>query len=300
MRLHVASLRQFLTGYSELYYIAVLNSRSKDTNQQLADIAVSIDVTHLLMEINFNGDASAHHGYALNQGLQFLLMDQGPIVLNAKTDILWVLDSDIFLTEPTDLNIELQYNPIVSMMQSRFVVQYLWPNFLIAKLSNRQLYGELDFAPAVAQDENGTKWSLDSGGSTSIFVAQHPEINMTGIRNIDCQDESDVCIFYRREVKGVPRQCSPPTIMEFSERQDRCCPSNSLQLTKKQSSDCDKFARFYHLGSAGSNWRGCPERHLRQKRRRLLEYLKAKMSQKIQLQHFVKDKSVWRFLSKVL
>jgi hypothetical protein len=298
MRLQVASLRQFLTNYSELHYIAVLNSRSKDTNKHLADTAISLDVTYLLMDINFNGDASAHHGHALNQGLQFLLMEKGPILLNAETDILWMLDSDMFLTEPTDLSIELQHNPIVSMMQLRFVVRYLWPNFLIAKFANLQWYRELDFAPAVAQDANGTKWSLDSGGSTSIFVAQHPEINITGIRNIECKDESDVCIFYRREIKGVPRQCSPPTIMEFSERQDRCA-SKSL-LTKEQVSDCDQFARFYHLGSAGSNWRGCPERHLREKRRRLLEYLKAKMSKTIKLQHFVKDSIIWRLLAKVL
>ena len=289
MRLQVASLRYFLDNHNnntELLYLAVLNSQSTEMNHQLGKTADALNVMQLLIDINYNKDSSAHHGYALNQALRFLLLTNGPMALRAETDIVWILDSDMFLTGPTNLLVELQNNPLVSMMQSRYGIQYLWPNFLILQLHHLKDYKELDFAPAIAQDSNGTRWSLDSGGSTSIFVASHPEMGITGIRNIECKDASDLCVFYHKQVQAVPDHCSPPTIMEFSERQDRCVSTSSL--TMKQVSDCQTFARFYHLGSAGSNWRGCPEGYLRQKRRTLKEYLMARMSPHVIEQHFEK------------
>ena len=285
MRLQVASLRNFVANNNtDLLYIAVLNSQLAEMNQQLGKTADALNVMQVLININYNKDSSAHHGYALNQAMQFLLLTNGPIVLRAETDIVWILDSDIFLTGPTNLLVELQNNPLVSMMQSRYGLQYLWPNFLILHLQHLKDYKELDFAPAIAQDSNGTRWSLDSGGSTSIFIASHPEIAVTGIRNIECNDASDLCEFYRQQVQDVPDHCSPPTIMEYSERQDRCVSTSSL--TYEQASDCQIFARFYHLGSAGSNWRGCPEGYLRQKRKILKEFFMAKMSPHVIEQHF--------------
>jgi hypothetical protein len=269
MKLQVKSLRAFL--HEPFEYLAVLNSASNE-NADLAVMADHLGVFSKQMkphEIVLG--ASSSHGFALNSGMAYLLNKTSPIQLRAG-DILFLLDSDMFLTSPTNLRNELeQHNhQILSMPQQRGPgLTYLWPNFCILNLSRLEYYQELNFLPGVATVE-GKSYSMDSGGQTLSLLARHPEWNISWVRGlVDCVPSKDeLCQFFHTQRDNIPRteQCAKPELLEYAEREHHCeIDSNS--------STCLNHARFYHLGSAGSNWRGCPEQYLADRRRDLENFI---------------------------
>jgi hypothetical protein len=255
MEIHVDSFRSFLNH--EFEYVAVLNSRSAETNLALQQMADLLNVVHLSIQVVHSYDASSHHATALNQALhEFLLHPHSPVPLNSH-DVLFITDSDIFPMQKTSLLDVMRNASILSMPQSRAGLQYLWPNFLAVRLDDVTMLRDLDFSPVVAQLHGGEQVSLDSGGATYIFLQKYPQLISQWIRsNTECLEEGPLCAFYHSQQRHLPLgNCRTPELLLIPAD----CSVNCVQ--------------FYHLGSAGSNWRKCSEDYLAERRSDLRQYI---------------------------
>jgi hypothetical protein len=258
MEIHVASFRAFLRQ-KDFEYIAVLNSHDPEVNAELLKTAEDLNVIHLTVEQSGTHDSSYHHSEALNQVLHsFLLNSRSPIRLR-DNDFLWLVDGDIFLTESTNLVDLLQGAPILSMPQTRADMTYLWPNFLLMRLDNWKMYRDMYFQPMVTSFEGGEQVSLDSGGTTLLFLRKYPHLRPIWLAGPpDCLEQTKpICGYYHGQQK-LPRNetlCRAPEILQLAECSQNCTV-------------------FYHIGSAGSNWRGCPESFMKERRRDYGHFLK--------------------------
>jgi hypothetical protein len=174
----------FLKAKSMLY-LAVLNSRDASTNQHLAAVAKSIGVSYTTPDHIF-GDVSDSHAKALNHGMGILLKKNTTTTTAigmdglTRDDILFLLDSDMFLTSPMDLLTELGGSHIWSvMLHGSGNITYCWPNFSVihfAGLHNGDaLLDELDWR--TCQRYRGFQ-PFDSGGCTARLLDDHPEIKV--------------------------------------------------------------------------------------------------------------------------
>eukprot|EP00547_Thalassionema_nitzschioides_P000263 CAMPEP_0194215052 /NCGR_PEP_ID=MMETSP0156-20130528/16557_1 /TAXON_ID=33649 /ORGANISM="Thalassionema nitzschioides, Strain L26-B" /LENGTH=370 /DNA_ID=CAMNT_0038943471 /DNA_START=72 /DNA_END=1184 /DNA_ORIENTATION=+ len=283
---HIASISTFLTP-KNMEYICILNSHNPQTNQELMDIAERLNVTHLTVPQpeSSRHDPSRHHANALEQALhQFLLNPQSPIQIQPD-DILLLFDSDMFLLQPTSVEEILHHGQysIATMLQRRgtllsnTLVEYLWPNLAILQFSNPTMYNELGFFPMRLQVGNQT-FNLDSGGASHSVVARTKQANRTrGMRQVDCStqndghnnnDPSSILLLLKsqnwlwyeaqRNHPAIPENCVKPDLLGYN-------------------NDCKNI--IYHLGSAGSNWRNCPEDYLQQQRTQLQQHLRQQMQQ---------------------
>ena len=173
---------------------------------------------------------------------------------------MFLLDSDMYLTEPTNLEELLGHSQVASVLQKRDTVEYLWPNFSVLSLPHRHMYRKLDFSPAVwVNHEDGTFHSLDSGGSTVVFLNQHSELRVAsvraGARCLEDKPRKDVCVFLEETLElERPSHCREAEVLSVNTDGAGC----GVSL-------CEPVY-FFHLGSAGSNWRGCPEDYLEARR----------------------------------
>jgi hypothetical protein len=290
LELHIAAFRLFMKEHAvDLEYIAVLNSHSDDINTALQHVAERSNVTHLSIDVLPSSDASQHHAHALHQVLhEFLLHPESPLPLRSN-DILFLVDSDIFPLQRIDvhklfdsplsspsanapiINSNKKSNRIISMPQSREGLTYLWPNFLMMQLEDVTMYRNLGFAPVVAQLSPTHKVSLDSGGETFSFLQTYAgRFDHDWIRSSTsprCENgNAAFCTFFQQQlVATVPSgsNCRTPELLIVTKDQQQPT-TGSADVVEQQ---------FYHLGSAGSNWRRCPEEYLSSRRYDLKQYL---------------------------
>lgn len=97
------------------------------------------------------------------------------------SDVLFFLDSDMFLVSPMNLHYELQGGQLLTLLQYREGesrrVHYLWPNLSVLYFGGTQQFAnrtfpllrELNFMGDCRTD--GAR--MDSGGCTSIFLNNH-------------------------------------------------------------------------------------------------------------------------------
>ena len=173
-------------------------------------------------------------------------------------DVLLIIDSDIFPMQQTNMLHVMRTASILSMPQSRAGLQYLWPNFLAIRLDDVTMLTDLNFAPVLAQMQGGERVSLDSGGATYIFLQKHPRLVPQWIRSkTECFEEGPLCSFYHSQQRQVPPgNCRMPELLVIP-------------------ADCSIHClHFYHLGSAGSNWRKCSEDYLAERRTDLRQYIR--------------------------
>ena len=153
--------------------------------------------------------------------------------------------------------------------------------------------------------QDGSLHSLDSGGSTVIFLNQNPHLRIQNVRTDSVclnhnnneptqsssslsSSSSSLCRFQALQLSEEssmhrPPQCRTAEILsaaleEEEEKQHAC---GTTTTTNK----CP--AHFYHLGSAASNWRGCPEQYLQDRRREWRDFMRQSMRQ--QLLQLLKD-----------
>ena len=151
----------------------------------------------------------------------------------------------------------MRTSSILSMPQSRAGLEYLWPNFLVIQLDDVTMLRDLNFAPVLARLQGGEQVSLDSGGATYIFLQKYPQLITQWIRsNTECLEETPICTFYHTQQRHVPLgNCRTPELLVVPAN----CTINCVH--------------FYHLGSAGSNWRKCSEVYLAERRSDLSRYV---------------------------
>lgn len=260
MRWQLASLRIFLKT-SRLMYLAVLNNSQEDlSNERLADMARSLGVNYTVATKTLGGPSDLH-AHALNHGLAYL---RNATDFGVK-DVLFLLDSDMFLTTPMNLIEELNGSHIWSVVQTRNSIAYLWPNFTVLYFGDddlpnenwSSLLDELDFRHC--QGYRGTVF--DSGGCTARLLDDHPEL---GVRRATtaCTSTggahdavSSACRFLSAQNSQLPAndtRCVKAHTIERAELNAAC-------RVDPTAPDCFDHGKVYHLGSAGSNWRGCSE-----------------------------------------
>lgn len=284
MRWQVATLRVFLKA-SSMVYLAVLNSGDDAVNTQLAAMARSLGVSFAIPDRKIFGDVSDSHAKALNHGMAHLLRannDSATLSVSAsdrlnRSDILFLLDSDIFLTSPMDLLSELGGSHIWSVLVhvgDAKNITYLWPNFSVIHFAGLHdgdaLLGELDWG--TCQRYRGIA-AFDSGGCTARFLDQHPEV-IVAPASKTCTPTSGraaakTCEFLAEQNGRLPANNTRCAAAHTIERAglDGICRSDPA------SRNCLDHVRVYHLGSAGSNWRGCSEKWLESRREDLKAFL---------------------------
>lgn len=241
-----------------------MNSRDDSTNLELESTAKSIGVSYTNPGYIF-GDVSDSHAKALNHGMDFLLR-KNTTTTNAsaidrltRDDVLFLLDSDMFLTSPMDLQIELGGSHIWSvMLHGSGNITYCWPNFSVihfAGLDNGDaLLGELDWR--TCQRYRGFQ-SFDSGGCTARFLDYHPEIRVALA--------SKTCT-----VTAIPKTCKflAGQNAQRPANDSRCASAHTIEHVglEDQPKKHYRGGQVYHVGGAGSNWRGCSEDWLRERR----------------------------------
>lgn len=311
MPLHVSSVRKFLQH--DFTYIAVANSKLEPTNSLIQRTATNLSVLSLLHEdtAQYAGES---HANALQDALKLLLLNYQNVCTGSNdpgcdasvqailrpTDILFVLDSDMFLVSNLHIHDELKGKHIITSLQSRSgktqKVYYLWPNFTILYFGDLPAADALDFFHQLDfhGSEKGCAFDgaeMDTGGCTAPFL--HAHMTRLGVVSFvnGCSASSDpldrlTCGFLDMETK-LPRdpQCSQPFILESEAHSMADCPSASLREANKSrhtaiptdnhTSVCPHCSngKIFHMGSAGSNWRGCPEEVLAGMRARFFDYL---------------------------
>lgn len=302
LELHVASLSTFLRS-EKIEYICVLNSPFPEVNDQLRATAERLpSVTHFTVSQRESPyDPSRHHANALDQALHDFLLSPESLIQIQSNDILFLLDSDMFLLQPTSVEEVLEHGQysIATMVQVRkgkntklaspmndnpkennkqqspVQLEYLWPNLAVLQFSNSQIYHELGFYPQRLQVTNEEWLNLDTGGAShTVFARFKQENRIRGMRAmVECsiprnnnnqkvieQLQSDNWDWYQTQQSNpdIPQNCASPILVGYH-------------------NDCRNVV--YHLGSAGSNWRHCPEDYLQQQRTELQQHLQKQMQQ---------------------
>jgi hypothetical protein len=285
MQWQVATLRAFLKTKSLLYLAVLNNHHDQRTNKHLERMAHSL-VVHCTVPKPIAGGPSDSHAHVLNHGLAYLrnATDFG------ERDILFLLDSDMFLTRPMDLLKELNGSHMWSVLQSRDNISYLWPNFSVfyfggdeAITSGSTRFDELDFQ--TCQGYRGV--IFDSGGCTARFLDHHRDLDVrtatTSCTSVPPTSEgeqhavSDTCRFLTSQNAMLPTNDTRCASAHTIERAglDAACRSDP------RAAECFDHGKVYHLGSAGSNWRGCSEDWLSDRRAELCTFLRDVLSESL-------------------
>lgn len=284
MSMQVASIQAFLRH--EFVYMAVANCARPDIVQKVAK-NLSVDCFESPFDANLLAGDS--HATALNNAIAYLLqghnfsrsLQRG---FDPDADILSFLDSDMFLVSPMNLHRELRGAHVLTVLQGRTSpsrpVHYLWPNFCVFHFSPfrpaRSLYMELNMSGCGSY---GNTSGLDTGGCTAALLDNHQDIRVTTYV-VSCSiqpHDNQTCQFLRDQNALRTKdfeQCSPSYIMENEWLSKLGCGQSS----PKTRADCKHFGKIFHMGSAGSNWRRCPEAFLQTKREALSLYLHSIMT----------------------
>ena len=315
MPLQIASVRAFLR-HPIVEIIAVTNAKNYTQRWELDRVARQLNV-HVLPVHNawkYQDYPSLSHINALNFVMQALLRGNNNDLLRLMSpfpllnDILFFLDSDMFLMEPVSLVQELNGAALLSPLQTRENKHtYLWPNLSVFSFGEwtmqqqqkqqqqqqqqpathwmegwtinqwlgldeqqqqtepeepyKTLYKELNF------DACFPECPCDCGGCTKYLMERHPDLRVKNWTNTcsSTMDDStkdatntNVCQFWKEQTQiELPSKCTQPQV----------------------------FGPIYHLGSAGSNWRGCDEDFLRQRRQDLFHQMRKVLPKDIYDQH---------------
>lgn len=326
MAMHVSSLRRYLQH--ELEYLAVGNSNVDAVNQATERMARTLSVSYYH---HFHSDAipSQSHAGALNGALTYLLQphangggpedpndssngsdcpppsqDLGNAPLLQPSDMLLLLDSDMYIVAPLDFYQELGSSHLLTAVQwrqgSSRRVHYMWPNFSLFHFGHLpraralELFRELDFSCHCRTDGA----VMDSGACTAPFLDKYGEEMgvVDFVRSCSVSDEhidQAVCAFLANEnsIERAPQCTTSYTLENEALAANPTCEHitipaaldpwqpgeliklpNATRWTQSRRS-CHGHGKIYHLGSAGSNWRGCPEGFLEGQRQRLFIFL---------------------------
>ena len=229
---------------------------------------------------------------------------KGTTTLHAS-DMLFLLDSDMYVVAPLDFHRELGTgNHLLTWLQwrpgSSRRVYYMWPNFSLFYFGDLspsralKLFRELEFGNHCHTDGA----VMDSRACTAAFLDKYAkELGVVDfVKSCSISHEPidrNICNFLAEE-NTVPRptQCTTSYVLESEAvaANPQCEhipihgdweawePGSSLRRQQNDSSQdpsCGSHGKIYHLGSAGSNWRGCPEDFLEGQRVRLFAYLES-------------------------
>ena len=293
MKIHTATARTFLShgDHPVVEVVAIINAVDYSIRLQLIEMAAKLQIHTISLSRakEFEGLYSLSHAYALNFALFYLLRDPTHLTpqFPQQDDILLVLDSDMFFFESTSLIKELKGADVMSPLQTRGPsTTYLWPNLICfsfkewmrARRRNlftrlldrfareppyRAMYDEIDFDSCDPECP-----SCDTGGCTYFFLQDHPELKVANWIDM-CSDSSssassEVCRFWKNQTENtgqLPTNCVAP----------------------------ETFGSVFHSKSAGSNWRGCDENFLRDRREDLLVQAQRILSQDVLDRHDLKD-----------
>lgn len=261
----VASLRAFLKTNSMLY-LAMLNSPDETINTGLTAMASSLNIKSARVKEHPAGPSNTH-AHALNDGMRILKQNYNL----TRKDILFLLDSDMFLVSPLDLPLELGTFHAWSVLQQRSNITYLWPNFTVLYFSNLSNGDEILQSMDWRHCQGYRGVIFDSGGCTAKVLDGHPEIRLkpaTSSCDAGKNDSSSsrVCRFMRTQNAHLPDKCTNAYTIEAvgnGKDEARCHGANP----------CESHGMVYHLGSAGSNWRGCSEVWLATRRTAFFNFL---------------------------
>lgn len=222
-------------GVTAVNYIAV-NSGNTDTHRAAIDRAavknkVACLVTHTVC--SSLQAASLNHACSLNTALQRLLANHTFIA----GDVVIFTDSDII---PVDVDAVAMHFDVLGLPQEREGVEYLWPNLLVLRISDRLLHA----LPDLSFDAMATPVGLgtDSGGMISVFLKNNPWLHVAHFDGGKTHPYTAAATFMDR-------------MKRVRSKYPKCHQSELLS---------SHAATFMHLGSAGSNWRHCPEALLAQ------------------------------------
>lgn len=252
MRMQVASLRTYLQH--DFIYVAVINTDSEEVYREIREAARNISVLYYRHPFQQGAGPSTSHALTLNDALSRLLHNGEAFceisdcasanmlkeqagnagsenvnnIMVHPSDILFFLDSDMFLVSPMDLHDELQGGQLLTLLQYREGesrrVHYLWPNLSVLyfggtpQFANRTLplLREVNFMHDCRTDGA----IMDSGACTSIFLDNHQHEFQLAEFAVGCSidvapEDVDVCQFMKRQ-NAIPRppQCTTAYIIE--------------------------------------------------------------------------------------
>jgi hypothetical protein len=260
MRLQVASIQTYLKR-SSMEYVAVLNGRTKRENTVFGMVAKQLGV-HSFPVRNKRARPSYNHAFALNAIYHHLLHGNGTVQLRPGIDTLFIIDTDMFLMAPFDVSKFQVWSRIQTQDGTGGVVRYLWPNLVVLRLgSNITVYDEISFAHCPYRNAN-----MDSGGCTARFVDDHPEFPLTGVTNQSCnatETPTPACQYHAQQVYNA------------STTPDHCTPAALFDNT------------IFHLGAAGSNYNGCPEEYLKNRRQDIHHFFQRTLSNETVKKNFL-------------
>lgn len=251
----------------ELIYVVIDNAKLHNESANIRAVYSNLPARAQAMYIrlptksNYWTSPSHNHGFALNTAFQVLANS----TVIQQTDIVWLLDADMFLFSPLSFS-KVPWN-ILTVLQKRttvnttnsFVIKiYIWPNFAVFKLNNISLLAELDFFPGFA----------DSGSKTYDFLQRHTNVALHGttgdqekplqatqICHANASQNRVYCPFVLRQFEGArnrPAGCVLPEIFLL---------------------DVSAHSLVYHLRSAGSNWRGCSNTYMSERSNDLAKFI---------------------------
>ena len=315
MKLQVATTRAFLnhSDHPVIEVVAVNNAVNATLRRQLDVTAAKLQVHGITVpdSAKFASHPSNSHANALNYAMSVLLghglKSSTMLSFPLLHDILLLLDSDMVLLDPTSLVQQLDGASLASPLQRRPGSTYMWPNLsvfsfgeylqkrrssrhyeehknrMVAKAwgslkhavvggkktpkheSSSLLFRELNFLSCYPECH------CDTGGCTKLFLHRHPDMEIVDWSHNPCQELSP---------------SSSPTKTNTSST--RVCQYWKQQMSISLPNACvapEAFGPVFHMRSAGSNWRGCPEDFLRQRRRDLLQLVGEILPVRVLRQH---------------
>ncbi len=219
---------------------------------------------------------SCDHGHALNSAVRYVCFPSGAPEATSRflsTDVLWLLDADMVLLSNLQLSPSgpKEWHVLTTVRHAiepatRSDAPYPWPNFcLFTKVAPRFLL-ELDFEPGF----------MDSG-SRMVSVMKNDKLRVLDApssyyapRALTHSDKVALC-------HNMPGDIAPP-YCEFLQQSSSVVLPNSCaghQVVLIPEGAASRPALIFHLGSAASNWRACPEEHITARTADLVAFLVA-------------------------
>lgn len=321
MATQVASLRRYLQH--EFEYLAVGNSDVDAVNRATEQMARNLSVFYY-HHAHAPSVPSVSHAAAVNGALKYLLQphandntqepdglsnstsqNRNDAIILQPSDMLFLLDSDMYIAGPLDFHQELGGSHLLTAVQGRDGsarrVYYMWPNFSLLYFGHLppsralELFNELDFGCECRTDGA----VMDTGACTAPFLDKYAEelgvvdfVRSCSVSNEDV--DRAVCAFLAGEnmIERAPQCTTSYTLENEALAANPACehviipaaldpwrPEEPIKLpnatmwTQQSGRSCRGHGKIYHLGSAGSNWRGCPEDFLEGQRQRFFAFL---------------------------
>ena len=161
--IQIAKFKENLSNDFEL--ICIDDSKQDSMNDQFMDVCSR----HSDVATWFRNTRSPVSGPSMSHAnaIQFAL--DNIVYVSCLNDIVFLIDSDIFLMEKLDLVEFMKGKEIASFKQSRGEVDYLWPGFTLLNMPQIKKYdSEIKFFPGCFGGE-----MCDTGGESHNFLLQN-------------------------------------------------------------------------------------------------------------------------------